>query len=108
MPETLGHLGPVGTPHKPDRNVRAAGDIYTAPSESGPGTGYTTADIGTVLTLKPGNPHQAISPSDFFEIEDASDYEESITGCRITKAIGDTYWHSLVIASAPRTTVSMR
>ena len=69
-------------------------DIYIAPTvnEDGVisyGTGWTPADIGTELVLKPGNPSGAISPSDFFEIETATDYEESISGCRITKSIGD-------------------
>jgi hypothetical protein len=54
------------------------------------GTGYTLADIGTTVLLKPGNPHQAISPSFFFEIEEAQSYEEAIVGCEITKIIGDT------------------
>lgn len=66
------------------------GDIYTAPTEAGPGTGYTAEMFGTELVLKAGNPHQAISPSDFYEMEDATSYEEAITGCEITKKIGDT------------------
>jgi hypothetical protein len=37
-----------------------------------------------------GNPATAISPSDFYEVETATDYEEAITGCEITKSIGDT------------------
>ena len=49
----------------PTDEFNPPGDIYMPPNESGPGTGYTTAHIGTVLTLKPGNPQQAISPSDF-------------------------------------------
>lgn len=68
------------------------GDVYQAPTELAAGTGYTTDDYGTVLTLKAGNPHQAISPSDFYEMEEASSYEEAITGCRITKKIGDSVW----------------
>lgn len=55
-----------------------------------PGSGYTLADVGTPIVLKPGNPNQAISPSDFYEIETATDYEESIVKCLITKSIGDT------------------
>jgi hypothetical protein len=65
------------------------GETYTAPTTDSPGTGWQPSDIGTELTLKAGNPHQAISPSDFYEIEDASDYEEAITGCEIVKNIGD-------------------
>jgi hypothetical protein len=69
-------------------------DSYTPPRylEDGTmdyGSGWTPADIGTQLLLKPGNPHQAISPSDFYEIEDATNYWEAIVGCEITKSIGD-------------------
>ena len=56
-----------------------------------PGSGYSVpADMFTEVTLKAGNPAQAISPSFFFEIEEANVYEESIVGCHITKRIGDT------------------
>jgi len=68
------------------------GDVYTPYNyqTNTPGSGYTLADIGTPIVLKPGNPNQAISPSDFYEIETATDYEESIVQCRITKNVGDT------------------
>lgn len=59
-------------------------------STNTPGSGYTISHIGTTVLLKPGNPNQAISPSFFFEIEEASSYEEAIVGCKITKRIGDT------------------
>lgn len=59
-------------------------------STNTPGSGYTLADIGTTVLLKPGNPATAISPSFFFEIEEANVYEDAITGCKITKRIGDT------------------
>jgi hypothetical protein len=70
------------------------GDTYTRPTidEDGTvayGSGWSPLDIGTELTLKAGNPNQAISPSDFYEIETATDYEESIYDCRITKSIGE-------------------
>jgi hypothetical protein len=70
------------------------GETYTAPTKNedgtiNPGTGWQPSDIGTELTLKAGNPQQAISPSDFYEIEDANLYEPAITGCVITKNIGD-------------------
>lgn len=58
------------------------GDTYIQP-------GWTLDDVGTVLTLTPGHPNQAISASDFFEIEEATSYEEAIYGCEITKQIGD-------------------
>ena len=75
-----------------DPSVAPPGDEYTPYNyQTGqPGTGYTLADIGTQIVLKPGNPNQAISPSDFYEIETATDYEESIVQCKITKNIGDT------------------
>ena len=69
------------------------GDIYVPPSPTdpnAPGTGYTVADIGTPIVLKPGSPAQAINASDFYEIETATDYEESITGCLLAKQVGDT------------------
>ena len=70
------------------------GDSYTRPTMNEDGTvnygsGWSPLDIGTELTLKAGNPMQAISPSDFYEIETATDYEESIYDCRIAKSIGD-------------------
>lgn len=61
------------------------------------GSGYSPLhDIGLVLTLTPGNPHNAIAPSDYFEIDDpasgvngGANYREAIGGCLITKSIGD-------------------
>jgi hypothetical protein len=78
---------PAGTFDLPD-------DSYTRPTVDDEGTvnygsGWSPLQIGTELTLKAGNPNQAISPSDFYEIETATDYEEAIYGCRITKSIGD-------------------
>lgn len=59
-------------------------DVYVNP-------GWTEMDIGTVLTLKEGNPNtnQPIAPGDFFRIEQANTYEEAIVGCTIQKGIGD-------------------
>jgi hypothetical protein len=76
----------------PPPNEFNAGDIYQAPSTtdpSSPGTGYTVADIGTSLVLKPGTPGNAITPGNFYEIEDANVYEDSIAKCLIQKRIGD-------------------
>ena len=75
-----------------DPNVSPPGDEYTPYDyqTNTPGTGYSLADIGAQIVLKPGNPNTAISPSDFYEIETAPDYEESIVGCLLTKNIGDT------------------
>ena len=72
-------------------SVNPPGDVYTPYNyvTDMPGTGYTVADIGTPVVLKPGNPNQAISPSDFYEIEAATDYKESIINCLITKNVGD-------------------
>jgi Putative Flp pilus-assembly TadE/G-like len=59
------------------------------------GLPFTTADIGYPPTgageivLKAGNPGDAVQPSFYFEIGDASTYEEGITGCEISGQIGD-------------------
>ena len=85
----------------PDKwlEVQGAPDSFDPPGDTyvpynyqanTPGSGYSLADIGTNILLKPGNPKQAISPSDFYEIETATDYKESIINCLITKNIGDT------------------
>jgi len=58
-------------------------------STNTPGSGYTLADVGTTVVLRPGNPSGAISPSDFYEIETATDYEENIAKCQLEKKIGD-------------------
>jgi Flp pilus assembly protein TadG len=57
-------------------------DVYTKP-------GWTDADIGTTLTLSPGNPHLAISPSDFFQLTDGTNYPDAIVGCTLMGGIGD-------------------
>jgi hypothetical protein len=77
IPDKWNEMG--GNPNAFDMGI----DSYTAP-------GWTLADIGTVLTLTPGGPAGAISASDFYEIETARDYEESIAGCLLTMGIGDT------------------
>ena len=82
------------------------GDVYTPYNyqTNTPGTGYTLADIGQVVLLKPGNPNQAISSSFYFAIDCDPDsqgncvsssnsgavYEANISACRIRKRIGDT------------------
>jgi Flp pilus assembly protein TadG len=43
----------------------------------------------TEVVLKPGNPGDAAQPSFYFEIGNASTYQEAISGCIITAAIGD-------------------
>ena len=81
----------------PPDDFNPPGDVYIAPSGNNPGTGYTLADVGTTVLLKPGNPNQAISSSFYFAIDEppgsnnsGSVYESNIANCRITKRIGDT------------------
>ncbi len=73
-------------------------DRYASPDpETGlGGTGYTVEnDYGTIVTLKPGNPKQAIAPGDYYAVDLAdstggNDYRTNIATCRNqTAAIGD-------------------
>jgi hypothetical protein len=57
------------------------GDSYTAP-------GWTLADVGTVLTLNPAGPQDAVAPSNFFQI-DVNNYYDDIVGCELAKGIGE-------------------
>jgi hypothetical protein len=64
-------------------------DIYVAPTENDPGTGFTLeVDYGTELVLKPGNPQQATSPGWFFPLQltepGGDEYRENIAGCSET------------------------
>jgi Putative Flp pilus-assembly TadE/G-like len=79
-------------------NTFNGADVYTTPDpDTGlGGTGYTVKnDYGTVITLHPGDPHDAIAPSDFYDINlaDSSgghDYRNNIVKCtQQTQAIGD-------------------
>ena len=63
------------------------GDVYREWDETSP-TGYGTSNWGESVVLKPGTPAGTISPSDFFEILQATTYEESIVGCKISAYIG--------------------
>jgi Flp pilus assembly protein TadG len=72
-------------------------DSYTAPSPSGPGTGYTIADIGTVVTLKEGSPSGTLSPSFYYEVtidpscKGGNCYRTAIQSCvDVTHVIGQT------------------
>ena len=58
-------------------------DAYTAP-------GFTEADVGTTLMLRPGKPQDAAAPSNYYGIGDANTYEEAISGCVLEASIGDT------------------
>src|SRR5687767_8820831 len=71
------------------------GDVYRPWTDASP-TGYSQLDFNqTNVVLKPGSPANAISPSDFYEINEFGEtggktYETSIINCEIAKKIGDT------------------
>jgi len=82
----------------PPANTFNGGDVYTPPDpDTGlGGTGYTVKnDYGTVITLHPGDPKQAIVPSDYYDIDlaDSSggkDYRKNIASCtETTEGLGD-------------------
>jgi hypothetical protein len=76
-------------------------DVYIAPNASGPGTGFTLAnDLGVKVTLKVGNPHDALAPGVFGPIDlplpgggisnGGNDYRNNIVGCNsVGVNIGD-------------------
>lgn len=70
-------------------------DVYVAPDEYGPGTGFTlAADYGTQLVLKAGNPAQSIGPGWFFPLQltqpGGQEYRDNIAGCAgVVWRIGD-------------------
>jgi Flp pilus assembly protein TadG len=73
-------------------------DVYTAPDPVTGlgGTGYTVAnDYGTVVTIHPGDPKAAISPSDYYDIDltdsvGGNDYKTNISTCiNTTEGLGD-------------------
>jgi hypothetical protein len=93
-------------------NLLSPADFYEAPTKTDPGTGFTVKDhYGTELTLKHGNPTDAINPGWFFPVivdptcsAEGSEktcggggsgaggccYEKAISGCApLTWAIGD-------------------
>jgi Flp pilus assembly protein TadG len=76
-------------------------DVYTPPSPSGTGTGFTVAaDLGLEVVLKQGGPQTAISPGVFFPVrlprydggsQGGDDYRENIASCNgLPVEIGDT------------------
>jgi Putative Flp pilus-assembly TadE/G-like len=84
--------------YKPDQpnkgSLLATPDIYTAPSQSSAGTGYTLpGDLGLPLTLKSGSPQDSIQPGWFYPVQvavsdsGATDYRNNIMGCN-TRPIG--------------------
>lgn len=64
-------------------------DVYTPPSQAGPGTGFRLPDdYGVPITLKHGNPQQAISPGQFFPVvinpvegPGGANYRDNIATC---------------------------
>jgi|RhiMethySRZTD1v2_1073278.scaffolds.fasta_scaffold00161_12 Flp pilus assembly protein TadG len=75
-------------------------DVYVRPTSTSPGSGFTvTADLGTRITLKYGNPNDAISPGVFNPVriprydgssQGGADYQANIAGCAgIPVEIGD-------------------
>ncbi len=67
-------------------------DVYVPPAKGNEATmtGYTLADVGTILTLKEGDPHDALNPSFYYEIGDANTYRDAIEGCVIEAEINGT------------------
>ena len=82
--ETGNQQGQTWTPFNPP-------DVYTPPSSSGPGTGFTVAaDLGMMVTLKAGGPQTSISPGVYFPVRiptytggstGGSDYRANISDC---------------------------
>jgi hypothetical protein len=76
-------------------------DVYTPPSASGPGTGFTVdVDLGLELTLKAGSPSDAIAPGVFYPVrlprydggsQGGDDYRTNIASCNgLPVEIGDS------------------
>lgn len=104
MPDKWSELRPVAKPWEPTdsferyvQNGQDAGalldpaDLYIAPGEAGH-TGFTVEiDYGTPMTLKHGNPNQAIRPGWFFPVVINPDegpggatYRENLASCDTT------------------------
>jgi len=92
--ETGNQQGQTWTPYNPP-------DLYTRPSGSDPGTGFTVqADLGLQVTLKAGGPQTSIAPGVYFPVRiptytgtstGGSDYRANISGCNgIPISIGTT------------------
>jgi Flp pilus assembly protein TadG len=67
-------------------------DVYVAPTQDSPGTGFTVAaDLGVKVTLKTGSPQDALAPGVFHPIQlplagggvssGGADYRNTIAGC---------------------------
>jgi Flp pilus assembly protein TadG len=82
--ETGNQQGQTWTPYNPP-------DVYTPPSSSGTGTGFTVQnDLGLMVTLKAGGPQTSISPGVYFPVRiptytggstGGSDYRANIADC---------------------------
>jgi Flp pilus assembly protein TadG len=82
--ETGVQQGQTWTPYNPP-------DLYTPPSGSNPGTGFTVAaDLGLQVTLKAGGPQTSIAPGVYFPVRiptysgnstGGSDYRANIAEC---------------------------
>jgi Flp pilus assembly protein TadG len=92
--ETGNQQGQTFTPY-------ADADVYTPPSASSPGTGFTVKDhVGLQVTLKAGGPQTSISPGTYFPVRlptytgtstGGSDYRANIAQCNgIPIGIGTT------------------
>jgi Flp pilus assembly protein TadG len=92
--ETHSRQGNTWTPLVPP-------DVYTAPTATSPGTGFTlAADEGRRIVLKHGNPQDAIAPGWFFPVrlpradggsQGGDDYRENIASCNgLAVGVGDT------------------
>jgi hypothetical protein len=92
------------TPTPPSTGCDASGpftppaDSYTAPTSTSPGTGYTATGTpnyrGCRLTLSEGDPHLALSPSFYYEVDltgggGAAYKNNIINGAGVTAKIGD-------------------
>jgi hypothetical protein len=71
-------------------------DVYTPPSATDPGSGFTLEnDLGTEIKLKVGSPHDAINPGWFQALDltggGGNTYRQHIAGCaNILYKFGDT------------------
>lgn len=105
IPDKWLEYNPVPAPWTPDKEFERyvqrgrdkgvlmdPADEYIPPSVNSPGTGFKLPDdYGRALTLKHGNPHQAIAPSQFYAVvinpaegRGANTYRENIATCDST------------------------
>jgi Flp pilus assembly protein TadG len=99
-PEHPGNIPPEWSPDDTFDTVDRRGnplpnpDVYVPPSNGSTGSGFTASgpnnDLGTMITLKFGSPHDAISPGVFNPVriptytgssQGGSDYQANISSC---------------------------